>query len=127
MKNFILDIDGTLWDSTGVVAVGWNRALKEAAVPELDGLVITADSLKKEFGKPLDVIADELFRISLAYQHGYEMLPQDNKKAMEYCLKAASRGHAVAQLFAAQWLMRFHDDSNKEVMDWLMKAAEQGE
>lgn len=61
MKNFILDIDGTLWDSTGVVAVGWNRALKEAAVPELDGLVITADSLKKEFGKPMDVIADDLF------------------------------------------------------------------
>jgi len=61
MKNFILDIDGTLWDSTGVVAVGWNRALKEAAVPELKDLVITADSLKKEFGKPMDVIADDLF------------------------------------------------------------------
>ena len=74
-----------------------------------------------------DVIADELFRISLAYQHGYDMLPQDNNKAMEYCLKAANRGHAVAQLFAAQWLMRFHDDNNKEVMDWLIKAAEQGE
>ena len=74
-----------------------------------------------------DVIADELFRISLAYQHGYDMLPQDNNKAMEYCLKTANRGHAVAQLFAAQWLMRFHDDNNKEVMDWLIKAAEQGE
>ena len=74
-----------------------------------------------------DVIADELFRISLAYQHGDYMLPQDNNKAMEYCIKAASRGHVVAQLFAAQWLMRFHDDNNKDVMDWLMKAAEQGE
>ncbi len=61
MKNFILDIDGTLWDSTEVVAVGWNRALKETAVPELKDLVITADSLKKEFGKPMDVIADDLF------------------------------------------------------------------
>lgn len=61
MKNFILDIDGTLWDSTGVVATGWNKAIKEAAIPELKELVITADILKKEFGKPMDVIADDLF------------------------------------------------------------------
>lgn len=61
MKNLILDIDGTLWDSTGVVAVGWNRAIKEAAIPELKNLLITADDLKKEFGKPMDVIADDLF------------------------------------------------------------------
>ena len=61
MKNFILDIDGTLWDSTAVVAVGWNRAIREAAPQEIQNLVITADSLKKEFGKPMDVIADDLF------------------------------------------------------------------
>ena len=61
MKNFILDIDGTLWDSTAVVADGWNRAIKEAAPLEIKDLVITSDSLKKEFGKPMDVIADDLF------------------------------------------------------------------
>ncbi len=61
MKNFILDIDGTLWDSTAVVATGWNRAIREAAPKEIRDLVITPDSLKKEFGKPMDVIADDLF------------------------------------------------------------------
>ena len=61
MKNFILDIDGTLWDSTAVVATGWNKAIREAAPKEIRDLVITPDSLKKEFGKPMDVIADDLF------------------------------------------------------------------
>lgn len=74
-----------------------------------------------------DLIADELFRVSVAYQNGGYMLPKDDKKALEYCRKAAEKGHAVAQLFMAQWLMRYHDDHNPEVMSWLMKAAGQGE
>lgn len=60
-NNLIFDIDGTLWDTTAVVAVGWNRALKEMNVPKLKDLVIDANMLKKEFGKPMDVIADDLF------------------------------------------------------------------
>ena len=83
------------------------------------GLVLDADES--------DVIADELFRVSMAYQQGQYMLPQDDKKAKEYCQKAAERGHVIAQLFMAQWLMRFSDDNNKDVMDWLIKAANQGE
>ncbi len=83
------------------------------------GMIIDADEN--------DVIADELFRLSLAYHEGAYMLPQDNKKAMYYCLKAAERGHAVAQLNAAQWLMRYHDDHSDDVLYWLQKAAEQGE
>ncbi len=74
-----------------------------------------------------DVIADELFRASLAYQYGNYFLPQDNQKAMDYCRKAAIKDHAVAQLFMSQWLMRFHDDHNEDVLNWLMKAAGQGE
>ena len=27
MKNIIFDIDGTLWDSTDVVAESWNEAI----------------------------------------------------------------------------------------------------
>lgn len=52
-----------------------------------------------------DLIADEQFRISVAYQNGGNTLPKDNDKAMNYCRKAAERGHVVAQLFMAQWLM----------------------
>ena len=61
MKNLIFDIDGTLWNTTGVVADAWNRAVLEKNVPELASLHVTADMLKKEFGKPMDVIADDLF------------------------------------------------------------------
>ena len=61
MKNLIFDIDGTLWNTTGVVAGAWNKAIRKMAVPELARLTVTADMLKKEFGKPMDVIADDLF------------------------------------------------------------------
>lgn len=74
-----------------------------------------------------NAIADELFSISLAYQQGHYSLPQDNKKAMEYCLKAANRGHVVAQNFAIQWCMKRNDDTSESVMYWLKKAAELGE
>lgn len=61
MKNLIFDIDGTLWNTTDVVAKAWNKAVKAKDVEELRNLHITGDMLKKEFGKPMDVIADDLF------------------------------------------------------------------
>ena len=44
-----------------MVSRAWNRAVRESGVSRLSDLVITADMLKKEFGKPMDVIADDLF------------------------------------------------------------------
>lgn len=61
MKNLIFDIDGTLWNTTGVVAGAWNKAVKESGIEELSSLVITDKMLQREFGKPMDVIADNLF------------------------------------------------------------------
>jgi phosphoglycolate phosphatase len=58
MQNIIFDVDGTLWDTTEVVAKAWNRAIAEA---HGTAAVITSSVLKKEFGKPMDVIADNLF------------------------------------------------------------------
>jgi phosphoglycolate phosphatase len=55
--SLILDVDGTLWDSTGIVAEAWTKAIKEEGGMELE---ITADRLKKLFGKTMDVIADLL-------------------------------------------------------------------
>lgn len=74
-----------------------------------------------------NAIADELFSVSLAYQYGNDSLPQDSSKAMDYCLRAAKRGHAIAQNFAIQWSMSRNDDTNEEAMNWLRKASEQGE
>lgn len=58
MKNIIFDVDGTLWDTTEVVAKAWNRAISEV---EGTAAVITPSVLKKEFGKTMNVIADNLF------------------------------------------------------------------
>lgn len=54
----LLDIDGTLWDTTGVVAGGWNKAIR---LEGLDLPEVTADRLKKEFGKTMDAIADSMW------------------------------------------------------------------
>lgn len=61
MKNLIFDIDGTLWNTTAVVAGAWNQAVSESGVKELSDLFVTDKMLQKEFGKPMDVIADDLF------------------------------------------------------------------
>lgn len=58
MAGIIFDVDGTLWDSTEEVAVSWNRAIRERTALER---VLTGEELKKEFGKPLDEIMDDLF------------------------------------------------------------------
>lgn len=57
-SGIILDVDGTIWNTTPITAVTWNKAIAEcgAAVPE-----VTAGILKTQFGKTMDVIADNLF------------------------------------------------------------------
>ncbi|MCI8564513.1 MAG: HAD family hydrolase [Lachnospiraceae bacterium] len=58
VKNIILDVDGTLWNTTEVVAAAWNRAI------QADGRTkITVDGarLRTLFGKPMDIIGKELF------------------------------------------------------------------
>lgn len=56
--NLLLDIDGTLWNTTGVIADAWRSGAQALGV---DGSVITADNLKKEFGKTMDVIFSDLY------------------------------------------------------------------
>lgn len=58
MKNIILDVDGTLWDTTEVITEGWNRAIYEVGGTSA---IVTSSILKREFGKPMDEIANSLF------------------------------------------------------------------
>jgi phosphoglycolate phosphatase len=58
MQNIIFDVDGTLWDTTEVVAEAWNKAILEVGGTNA---IITSSVLKKEFGKPMDKIAENLF------------------------------------------------------------------
>lgn len=53
MDGIIFDVDGTLWNSTDVVAIAYNRTIREET--DFDR-VVTADDLKKLFGKPMDEI-----------------------------------------------------------------------
>ena len=50
----LLDVDGTLWDSTSIVAKAWIRAAKETG---FDDVVIEPEILKGLFGKTMDEIA----------------------------------------------------------------------
>lgn len=58
IDSIIFDLDGTLWDSTEIVAKSWNEVLKNE--PSIN-LQVTSDDLKKLFGRPLPVIASILF------------------------------------------------------------------
>lgn len=75
MKNIIFDVDGTLWDTTEVVARAWDKAIKEAGRVEP---TITSSILKEEFGKQVDVIAEDLFP---------DASPKQREMLMEQCCK----------------------------------------
>lgn len=75
MKNIIFDVDGTLWDSTEVVAKAWNKAISEVGGT---AAVITSSVLKKEFGKAMTVIADDLF---------YDASEEKKRLLLEQCCK----------------------------------------
>lgn len=57
MDSIIFDVDGTLWDSTEIVAHAWNEYLKSENVE----ISLTADTLKSLFGQLLPDIARKLF------------------------------------------------------------------
>ena len=58
MDSIIFDVDGTLWDSTGIVADAWTDYLREI---EHINMSVTVEKLKSLFGRPLPVIAEQIF------------------------------------------------------------------
>ena len=56
--SIILDVDGTIWNTTDIVAEAWNCAIDKLfpSVPH-----VTGNILKGQFGKTMEVIADNLF------------------------------------------------------------------
>lgn len=56
--SIILDIDGTLWNSTPIVAGAWNQAIMENSSLSVR---LTARQLTQLFGRPLNAIADIIF------------------------------------------------------------------
>lgn len=54
----VFDVDGTLWDTTGIVAESWTKVLDRLSIRVEGGL--TVRRLKQEFGKTPEVIAADL-------------------------------------------------------------------
>mgnify|MGYP004649540347 FL=1 len=68
--GIILDIDGTLWNSTPIVAEAWNEIIeKRDDIP----FRFTAKQLTQLFGRPLPVIADMVFPF-LEEKERYELI-----------------------------------------------------
>lgn len=51
LDAIVFDLDGTLWDTTPVVAGAWNAVLRRYAIPFRE---ITADDVRRVTGKPHD-------------------------------------------------------------------------
>lgn len=58
MKSIIFDVDGTLWDSTDVVAKSWNMAIRDNTDLEAN---YTGEGLKYLFGKTMQEIFQAVF------------------------------------------------------------------
>lgn len=56
--GIILDIDGTIWNTTPLAAQGYNIAIDRSNKPAGK---VTAEILQQEFGKTLDLIASDLW------------------------------------------------------------------
>lgn len=73
--GIILDIDGTIWNTTNIVAQAWNDGI---AALKIDTQKITAEILQKEFGKPMDQIALDLWG---------HILPEPRAELLEECCR----------------------------------------
>ena len=72
-KGIFFDLDGTLWDSSAIVAEAWSRCIEEKTDrPER----VTADDLKSYMGKTLDVIASLIFP---------SLPPEEQMRIMRMC------------------------------------------
>ena len=79
-ESLIFDIDGTLWDSTALVAEGYNVQLRKEG---LDHLCVTRDDLLKLFGRTMAAIADAMFE-SIPAPERYALMDRCIDSEQEY-------------------------------------------
>ncbi len=82
MEAIIFDVDGTLWDSTDIVAGAWNKAAKETNID----LEVNGDDLKKVFGLPMMEIMDRLIP-NESKEKKEELFPLCSKYEFEFLSK----------------------------------------
>ncbi len=79
-ESLIFDIDGTLWNSTGLVAEGYNIQLRAEG---LEHLCVTAEDLQSLFGKTMTEIAD-IMLASQPVPYRYELMERCMATEQEY-------------------------------------------
>ncbi len=79
-ESLIFDIDGTLWNSTGIVAEGYNIQLRREG---LDHLCVTPEDLQKLFGKTMTEIADSMLS-SIPESERYDLMERCMATEQEY-------------------------------------------
>ena len=93
MQNIILDVDGTLWDTTDLVAASWTRALRTC---KIEDVTVTGAMLRQLFGKTMDVIAQAILpeypkeKQEQVMKVCCEMCIRDREKAIPYPTKKKS-------------------------------------
>ena len=79
-ESLIFDIDGTLWDSTALVAEGYNVQLRKEG---LSHLCVTREDLLKLFGRTMAAIADAMFETIPAPER-YALMDRCIESEQEY-------------------------------------------
>ena len=69
-ESLIFDIDGTLWDSRSIIVEGYNQVLTAAGHEDL---CVTAEDLKRLFGKTMKEIAD-IMLTTLSEEERYPLM-----------------------------------------------------
>lgn len=83
--GIIFDVDGTLWDSTEIVAGAWNQAIIEEGITDVH---LTGEILKGLFGKTMDVIARNILPLSYRRTEGAHL---------ERCCRYGARGAGCSE------------------------------
>lgn len=86
MDSMIFDVDGTLWDATGIVADAWTQCLRRVYDPQM---TITSGQLRGLFGKLLPDIAASLF-------------PKESQKRQQELIERCCEEEHKALLAASQ-------------------------
>lgn len=83
----IFDVDGTIWDSTGVVEEAWNKALVDTGFGDTQ---VTADRLKGLFGLPMiEIMRDILPNVEEKELRHFEEICNEYEE--DYILKKAGK------------------------------------
>ena len=79
MDGIIFDVDGTIWDTTKVIAKAWTHAIKDHSNL---GITVTVADLENLFGKTMDEIYATIF----------SMIPKEERyKIAEFCIEYEHR------------------------------------